>query len=166
MNISLRYSCYVHFFFLSWSKKKKWTKKRIVSRVRSAGVGLREQDKQGTKSHLRRTTKKKNSLRYNTALRRYKTANAVICVFAYRQKSLSAPKTTARINPSPHPSPDGRGSSSWNFNFIEMRVRVSIRPLRSEQSLFATQQQGGICLNDSELSRLYVEHSPSRFYPT
>ena len=38
-----------------------------------------------------------------------------------------------------------------------MRVRVIIRPLRSEQSLFATRQQGGICLNDSELSRLYVE---------
>ena len=28
---------------------------------------------------------------------RHKTANAVICVFAYRQKSLSAPKTTVRI---------------------------------------------------------------------
>ena len=38
-----------------------------------------------------------------------------------------------------------------------MRVRVIIRPLRSEQSLFATRQQGGICLNDSELSRLSVE---------
>ena len=32
--------------------------KRIASRVRSAGVGLREQDKQGTESRLRRAPKK------------------------------------------------------------------------------------------------------------
>ena len=63
----------------------------------------------------------------------------VICVFAFRQKLYSAPKDN--------------GAHLKDF-----------RPLRSEQSLFATRQQGGICLNDSELSRLYVEHSPSRRY--
>ncbi len=81
----------------------------------------------------KRNEPKKRKLRLlQYRLWRYKTANAVICVFAYRQKSLSAAKDNAAH-------------------------LQDIRPLRSEQSLFATRQQGGICLNDSELSRLYVE---------
>ena len=82
-----------------------------------------------------KTNQKRKTRLLQYRLWRYKTANAVICVFAYRQKSLSAPKDNgARFQ--------------------------DVRPLRSEQSLFATRQQGGICLNDSELSRLYVEQVP------
>jgi len=74
--------------------------------------------------------RKENFAEVQYRLWRHKTANAVICVFACRQKSLSAPKDNgARFQ--------------------------DVRPLRSEQSLFATRQQGGICLNGSELSRLY-----------
>ena len=67
-----------------------------------------------------KTNQKRKTRLLQYRLWRYKTANAVICVFAYRQKSLSAPKDNgARFQ--------------------------DVRPLRSEQSLFATRQQGGIC---------------------
>ncbi len=66
-----------------------------------------------------KTNQKRKTRLLQYRLWRYKTANAVICVFAYRQKSLSAPKDNgARFQ--------------------------DVRPLRSEQSLFATRQQGGI----------------------
>ncbi len=68
-------------------------------------------------------SKRKTQNNHNTAFfRQHKTANAVTCVFALQAKIFFAQLKTNLRN-------------------------LQSRPLRSEQSLFATRVQGGICLS-------------------